>query len=168
MDQFHDAILSPSDDLPRAISQDLLDRSGRAYLTGDFDAFAECFALPHRITAFEGTIDLPDLAALQEVFLSLRDYFADNRLTDIVRTCIDAAYVDADTIRATHESRYLSGARLIQRPAVGLSTIRRLDGVWRVVDGQYAIQDADDHVRALLRPRRRPPSAAPLLNATTD
>ena len=140
---------------PHAISQDLLDRSGQAYLSGDFDAFAACFALPHRITTFEGTVIVPDLDGLHDIFQSMRDYFADNRLTDIVRPCIDAAFVDDDTIAAAHESRYLSGDRLIQRPAVCLSTIRRLDGVWRVAEGQYAIQDADSHVRALMQPRRR-------------
>ena len=128
-------------------------------MTGDFDAFAACFALPHRITTFEGTLIVPDLAGLHDISLSMRDYFAANHLTDIVRPCIDAAFVDNDTITATHESRYLSGNRLIQRPAVCLSTIRRLDGVWRVVEGQYAIQDADSHVRALMRPRHRTAAA---------
>ena len=168
MDKFQTGMTGLSPDVARAISQDLLDRSGQAYLTGDFDAFADCFAFPHRITTFDGTTIVPDRDALHDIFVAVRDHFAANRLTDIVRPCIDASFADADTVKATHESRYLSGYRLIQRPAVCLSTIRWLDGVWRVADGQYAIQDADCHVRALMRPRQRATSVVPDRDAATD
>ena len=135
---------------PDAISQDLLDRSGKAYLDGDADAFVACFAFPHRIITFDAVRIVPDEQTLRDVFMRVRRYFQSQGLTDIVRPCIRASFVDQDTIQATHESRYLAGTRLIQRPSVGLSTIRRYGEVWRVVDGQYAIQDAPDHISALM------------------
>ena len=149
---FSDVSLNVQDPNPEAISQDLLDRSGKAYLDGDADAFVACFAFPHRIITFDAVRVVPDEQTLRDVFMRLRRHFQSQGLTDIVRPCIQATFINHDTIQATHESRYLAGTRLIQRPSVGLSTIRRYGEVWRVVDGQYAIQDAPDHIRALMDP----------------
>lgn len=135
---------------PKAISQDLLDRSGRAYLSGDFDAFADCFALPHTVSTFESVRVIPDTAALLDVFHAMRRFFESRQVTDIVRPCILADFTDPDTIRATHETRLLAGSMLVQRPSVALSTIKRFGESWRVVDGQYAIPDSTAQVAALM------------------
>ena len=136
---------------PKAISQDLLDRSGAAYLSGKADAFVQCFALPHVIRTFETVQVIETRADLLAIFDAMRAYFRKVGLTDMVRHCLSAHLVGETTIRATHESRYLSGTCLVQRPIVAMSTLRRIDDVWYVTEGQYAIQDAADHVTALTR-----------------
>ena len=143
---------------PQAISQDLLNRSGHAYMTGDVNGFLSCFVLPHTISTFEAVNVITTEDGLRDVFHAMRRYLQSNGLTDLVRRCIRADFTEHDKVKAAHETRFLAGNRLFQGPSLGLSTIRLIDGAWRVSDAQYAIQDAPEHVNALIRPRPDTPS----------
>lgn len=133
----------------KAISQEVLDITGAALLSGDFDAFAACFSLPHEIETFEGTMTIKTMAELHERFDKVRGYFKANAVTDIVRHVMEADFVDAETIQHSHQTRVLSGPILVQAPYPSLSIMSQIDGRWRVTSSQYAIADAPDLNTAL-------------------
>jgi hypothetical protein len=127
---------------PRAVSEYLLARTGEAYMTGDFDKFASCFALPHTIDTFEERRLIATTDDLRALFNTVRASFCRKNVTDLVRRCVAASFRDPDTIEATHETRLLSGTRLIQPAYPCLSTLIRTDAGWLVASGQYAVTDA--------------------------
>lgn len=127
---------------PKAVSQDLLDRSGRGLLTDTPSLYLDCFHLPMTICTFEGKNHIDNHDDLMAIFSATRAYLIRAGVTDLVRHCLHAAFSGPDTIKATHESRYLSGSRLHLRPVVAFSVLRRIDGLWGVSDSQYAISDS--------------------------
>ena len=125
---------------PRAVSEYLLARTGEAYMTGDFDGFAACFALPQWIETFKGRRLITSPDELQLFFNEMRSQFCRLGVTDMVRRCVVAEFRDPYTIEATHETRLLAGAQLVQPCYPCFSVIKRTGQGWQVADGQYAIQ----------------------------
>ncbi|OSQ43861.1 hypothetical protein [Marivita geojedonensis] len=129
------------------IADELLYETGQALLTGTFDRFSACFGLPHLIETADGRCLLRSVDDLRERFDDLREYFRRQQVTDIVRTVVEARFLDSDTIGSTHVSRMLTatGAPL-RSPYPVYSVIRRQGHLdWRVMSSLYAILDCHEH-----------------------
>ena len=133
----------------KRIAEELLEQTGKALMSGDFEAFSTCFALPHRIDTFDGSDVLQTLDDMEKRFFGVRSYFQDNCVTDLVRHVIEADFVDEDTIHSSHQTRVLSGTILVQAPFPNLSVLKRVEGQWRAEATQYAIADSEHHNAAL-------------------
>ena len=133
----------------RMVAEDLLVRTGEAMLAGNFDAFRQCFLLPNEIELFDGTNLIETIEDQRAVFDSVRAFHARRGVTQIVRRCVEADFLDADTIASTHVASLLRGNELLQPTYPVYSILRRVDGVWRIAHGKYAIADAPDLDRAL-------------------
>ena len=127
---------------PRAIHQDLLDRTGKAYATGDFDGFAACFLLPQDVATHDGTRRLETRDDLRAMFASLRAFLAERGATHLARVNVAAEFTGPDTISATHHSRLMAGDAVIQTAYPAHSILKRHDGTWKVAFSQYAVPDA--------------------------
>ena len=139
----------PRDD-PRKVSQYMLDRTGRAIMTGDLALYLSCYVLPHRIQTFEGEKVVTDAAALTRIFHEVRGIHARHGVTALERTCTQAVFLGPDRVNAHYESRTLVGSQLLFRPFPALTELHFTQGDWRVGDCQYAIADAPGLVQALL------------------
>lgn len=133
---------------PCAVSEYLLARTGEAYMSGDFDSFAACFALPQGIETFKGRNLIANPEELLAFFNAMRAQFCRLGVTDLVRRCVAAAFRDPDTIEATHETRLISGALLVQPCYPCFSVLKRTPRGWLIAGGQYAIQGALAHSAA--------------------
>lgn len=123
--------------------------TGDALISGDFDAFASIFDLPHNITTFEGNVVLKTPQDLRQTFDSIRNQFRQNRITSIVRQCISAQFDGAKRIKATHTTRLLAGAQQIGETSMGYSILTLKSGRWLGVASQYAV--AEEHMsRAII------------------
>lgn len=118
-------------------------------MSGDFEMFASCFALPQWIETFEGRHLIATTEDLRTLFDAVRVHFCRLGVTDLVRRCVAAEFRDPDTIEATHESRLLAGTRLVQQPYPSFSILKRTDAGWQVAGAQYAIKDAQSLSAAL-------------------
>ena len=127
---------------PKAVSESLLEKTGAAYKSGDAESVVQCFLLPQEMGTFEGRRLMETPEQLRDTFEAVRLYHRRLGVTQMVRHCLVAEYKDADTIEATHESRLLSGQRLVQRPYPAFSVLKRIGGVWKIASSQYAITDA--------------------------
>jgi len=133
------------------VSEHLLDRTGTAMMADDFDAFAECFAVPHEIHTFEGHHLLETRADLREVFDRVRAYYLRENVSDMVRHCVSAEFRNEKTVAAVHESRLVSGDRLVQDPYSVLSIICFVEGTWQITRSDYAIDNPKALVQALAK-----------------
>lgn len=134
---------------PRDVSEALLEKTGAALMSGDFETFQACFILPQEMETFEGLQRIETTAQLRKIYDAVRRYHARLAVTYMARNCLEAEYRDDDTVEATHETRLLSGQRLIQRPFPVFSVLKRVDGVWHVASTKYAIVDAPELSQAL-------------------
>ena len=135
------------------IADELLFLTGKTLMSGDFDRFSACFGLPHVIETSDGHNVIRDRAGLRRTFDDLRDYYRCHQVTDLVRTVVEAHFIDADTIGSTHVARIVRADGTMPRnPYPVYSVIRRhahLD--WRIMSSIYAILDCPEH-NAVLSP----------------
>lgn len=119
-------------------------------MSGSFDAFAQCFALPHRVETFEGINILNSLDDIEAVFIGVRRHLVGKSVTEVVRNCLSAEFDGADRVKFSHETRMMNGMRLVQESFPCLSIVERIDGRWLLTSSSYAIVNAPQHVSALM------------------
>jgi hypothetical protein len=139
----------PKDPEALGIAVDLLDRTGRAMMTRDFDRFAGCYNLPHRISNFDEEYLITDPAALHRGFDKVSDELAMLGVTDLVRDCIAAERIDTDTVHFAHVSHLMAGARRVKPPYPCFSVVRWIAGRWLLVATDYAIEAESGQARAM-------------------
>lgn len=127
-----------------------LSRTGAAISSGDVQALAECFALPHTLQTFDGVNVLRTVADIERVFDGLRRHLVRKSVTQTIRNCLSAEFDGIDRIKFTHETRFMNGVQLVQDPFPCLSTLVRLDGYWLIRDTTYAVVNESNHVDALM------------------
>lgn len=135
------------------IADELLFLTGKALMAGDFHRFSVCFGLPHMIETADGHSLIRDLASLRGIFDNLREYYRKHQVTDLVRTVVEAHFIDADTIGSTHVARVVQSNGTIPRnPYPVYSVIHRQGHLdWRIMSSIYAILDCPEH-NAVLSP----------------
>ena len=131
------------------VSQMLLEKTGKALLSGDFETFAQCFALPHTIDTPDRKTTLKTKSALSLMFFRVVADYRHRNITNIIRFCEVAEYKDLTTIEATHISYMMSGSQRVIEPFPGFSVIKYIDGRWQRTDTQYAVDNETTVGRAL-------------------
>lgn len=130
---------------------DLLEKSGQAFLTDDFDAFHACIMLPYHVETFEGKRVVTTEAELRDLFLAVRAHHRKTSVTDMARNVVEAVYKDDDTVLATFETRLLNGNTLTQAPYPVFTLVRRDSETWKAQQMTFAIEDSPDHNALLMR-----------------
>jgi len=132
---------------PRAIHQEVLDRTGQAYFEDDFDTFAQYFLLPQDVATFDGTRHLKDRSDLEDLFRSMRAFMLAKGGTRLERWNVAAEFDDPETLRAIHESRLMNAYEVIGNGHAAFSILRFSEGRWQVAYSQYIVEQ--DHAAAL-------------------
>jgi len=134
----------------QAISHDLLERTGIALKTRDFELFEDCFLLPHTITTFDTTYTLQTQDELRRAFFGNCDFFQKLHVTNIVRHCEMAQFEDENTVKAMHVTHLMSGQIRVKDPYPSFSVIVRMPDGWRVASSDYAV-DATNGLTQVLQ-----------------
>lgn len=125
------------------IAERLMHRTGAAIMSGAFDTFAECFALPYHIETVQGAQVMSSREDLYRTFVDVRGHMTRKGVTLMSRSSIAAEYRGKDQIAATHETRLMRDDELVQEPYPAFSVIKRdQDGVWRIHATSYMIPDS--------------------------
>lgn len=129
---------------PRRITEAHLRRTALALLNGDFETFSMSFHLPHSVETFNdgGVLETSD--DLRQVFENVRAQYERLGVTDIVRHCVNAEFRDASHMIATHETRLLSGATLVQAPYPVYSVLKKFGNEWKGLHSSYAVTGNPD------------------------
>ncbi|WP_417210115.1 hypothetical protein [Antarctobacter sp.] len=138
-------------DTAKKVASSLLDATGRALMSGDFDAFAGCFRLPQSIGTIDGVRLLNTKADLERAFDRVRAHYADIGLAKLDRW-IELALFDGPTvIRSCHMTHIRSAdGQLLKDPVVTLSQLVCENDQWRIAGMLYSVPSDSDHGRALL------------------
>lgn len=126
---------------PLQVLEYTLKVSGNAILSGDFDAFASIFYLPHKVTTFESNRMLKNKDDLFDVFSSVKDHCRMNAITSLVRECISAEFDTKKQIKAAYTSRYLVGVQQIGETTIAYGELSLFEGRWLTTSSQYAVAD---------------------------
>ena len=143
----------------REITQYLLDKTGRAFLTGDFDAFQSSIALPYKLETFDGQSQVKTVEELHKLFQAVRAHHRNTNVTDMARHVVEAVFKDENTLVATYETRLLNGTRLTQEPYPAFAVVIREDGQWKAKNMSFAIEDSPEHNALLMSAGDRTGSA---------
>ncbi len=130
-----------SADGSRQVAEELLQRTGEALDSGDFELFCSAFAFPNIIETFDGRRVIETKETLRDVFERTREELEHASVTDVIRHCVEVKFLDEDTIYSTHETRLMQENVLIQDPFPVFSVIRRTPEGWKGVYSSYALPD---------------------------
>ena len=148
----------------REIAEGFLRRTGDALLSGHFEAFAECFAVPHVVEAPTGVVELETESDLREKFMAMHVHLRDSGVTMLDRQYVSHNWLTPTSFKFTHKSRIVSGASLIQKPFFTQSVVKRIDGVWLLIRSSYLVTDNPSHAAVLSAPTQ---SAGAVADETT-
>ena len=134
----------------REVSEYLLQQTGTAFSQNDEDAFIQHFSLPNEIETFEGRKKINTPEDLRKVFRAVKAHYDKTGVTDVVRHCVEAAFIDETTVVATHETRLICGAMITRAPFPVLSVLKFNGTAWQIESSKYAIEDHHAHNKALM------------------
>ena len=131
------------------VSEMLLERTAQAMLSGDFEGFAHCFALPHLIDTPDKKMTLNTRDALYDLFRQMVQGYKSRNVTALIRYCEVAEFRAPDRVEATHISHVMSNHQRVIDPFHTFSVIQFIDNRWQLTSSQYAV-DAQSHISAAL------------------
>lgn len=134
---------------PHDITQDLLDRSGEALISGNFEMMKSCFILPQGFSTFDGKRMVETEDQLRDVFNNVRDEYARQGVTKLIRTIVAATRKSDTQIEATHISHMFAGNLRISKPFPVFAVTRWTGTDWRVASSDYAVEPGTNHSRVL-------------------
>jgi len=136
----------------KSIVEHLLEVTGSAILSGDFASFAAVSDLPQLIAVKDTNVHIETMQDMRTVFDSVRAYYKKIGVTELRRSCEFVEFADPDTLRTTHVTWLIADGVSLQQPYPVNSVFKRVDGVWKVADGDYSLDPNSNHAAALLRP----------------
>jgi len=138
-------------DLARRIAQDVLDRQGEVTVAGDLSATMEWCDLPCVLVSLEGDVTARTEDEMRAICAGFIARLRELRITHMARRCLEAEFEDADTVRASYETRYVrDGHLLTDAPYVGLVLLRRRADHWRIGAMQFAVSGSSPANATLL------------------
>jgi len=133
------------------IADYLLHRTGRGLMTGEFDVFAACFELPQVLETTEGTRLVKDRDDLRRIFDSMRQFFREREVTDLVRSVVSSRFQGPNKVESIHVSRLLkAGGETYRAPYPVYSVLQRRPDGWKITFSHYVILDSRTHNGALV------------------
>ena len=138
----------------REISEMLLELTGEALLSGNFETFAVCFHLPHTIETPDYKRVLKTRNDLQAVFESVTDDYRRKRVTRLIRICEVAEFKSEQRVEATHITHLMAGDQRVTDPFPNFSVLELIDGRWQCTASQYAVDKNTTVGRAISDPAR--------------
>ena len=133
----------------RDICEASLTDTKHALLQNDFNLMAACFEMPLNIDTFEGTRTVRNRLEFSKLFDDARRYYQSIGVTEISRSCVEAAFKDEKTVVATHETRLLNGTRTLVDPYPVMAEMKWDKRGWKIVRNSYGLTSTDGLSRAL-------------------
>lgn len=133
----------------KEISEMLLEKTGKALLSNNFDLFSECFALPHKIETPDSKRVLETPAEFKSIFDRVVSDYQNKRVTQLVRITEVAEFRNASRIEAMHITHLMSGNTRVKDPFPCFSVLEFINGQWRATSSQYAVDNQTTVGRAL-------------------
>ncbi|MFQ6549714.1 hypothetical protein AADZ90_017320 [Aestuariibius sp. 2305UL40-4] len=128
-------------DRAQRLYQEMLDRMGAAYESGDFDDYCEVIEWPFTLATFDHTITMRTRSDLRVMFDAFRKRLEQIGVTQFVRTCLAAQFQGPERIEGTHVSSCLRGGIYIEDPFPVTSIMKLRGDLWKAASSQNALPD---------------------------
>ncbi len=115
--------------------------TGRAVLHGDYDRFRPCFWLPYQIEINNDRQLIETEQDMRHMFDQVRELYKKNEVEDLIRTVIEASFLERDAIGLTFVSKLITREPDKIKPFPIFSVLRRHEGVWTIRSSLYAFVD---------------------------
>lgn len=122
----------------REIIEVMLRRTSDAILTNDFAAMNACFALPLLLETKETELILTTEDEHRKLFERLVEGYVVKGVTDIIRVCEVAEFLEPNVIRSLHISHIMAGDQRVDDPMPTVATTELFEDGWRITAAQYA------------------------------
>lgn len=140
-----------SDENAEVIAKDLLEITGTALLTGNFELLHSCFALPLTLNTIYGQKTLETRDELRATVEAVTRHMFETGVVDLVRTVMLSRFEDRNTITSVHICSEVNRGGIVNRPTYPVySTLVRVDSRWRIAFCRYLIFDRLEHNLALV------------------
>lgn len=137
----------------RLIAQDFLDRQGEATISGDLELTLDWCDIPCTLETMGNKVVAQNHEEMRAICVAFIQRLKTKRFTHMVRQCIEAAFVDENTLSAAYETRFVSdGAHLAEGPYYGFVILRKRETGWKISSMQFA-DDSENSVDATLKNR---------------
>lgn len=123
--------------------QNWLDDVADAFFAEDFDAYANAVKLPLMVKTDGGTMIVETEESLREGFDAWVKMMKAQKVTHMIRTVKEAAWLTDGVISGLYETDVLSDANRVLPKFISLMELHNVDGHWRastVVNGMKNIQ----------------------------
>ena len=131
------------------IAEALLELTGSAIMERKFEQFATAFQLPQRVVTIGDIIDIDTPEALRRAFESQCDHYRAIGVTRLCRFVAEAEYTSPTTIISTHVAQLFRDDTPLQDAYPVYSQIGNVDGTWRILSSEYAIEPSSGQAAAL-------------------
>ena len=156
-------MLSADGEPAKQLAERMLEQTGNALLSNDFDAFAQLFCVPHTLETPDRKTTLQTRSALKEVFDRVVQDYAEHNVTALVRINEHACFHGPFKIEAMHVTHMMSGNWRIKDPIPSYGILEFIDNRWQCTSSQYAV---DDNTTVGLALRRTASAAAEIEKPT--
>lgn len=143
-------MLSADGKTAKEIAEFVLEETGAALLSNDFDAFVPFFYVPHTIETPDRKTILKTRSALKEVFDRVVQDYAEHNVTALMRINEHACFHGPFKIETMHVTHMMSGNLRIKDPFPSYGWLEFIDNRWQCTSSQYAV-DTNTAVDLALR-----------------
>ena len=122
------------------ISEAILEITGEALISGDFEAFASVFHVPQYMATLAGPIYMETREDMRRAFDEMHGFFKTSGITELNREVTEARYVSETRIESTHVSNPAGDRGFVKGPYPVFSIIEKIDGTWKVAGSEYVLE----------------------------
>ena len=133
------------------IAEAILEITGEALMSGNFEAFASVFHVPQVMSTMAGSINMESIDDMRRAFDNSRAHFEAIGVTEMVRNCVAAEYKTPTRIESTHVCNLLHNGKRLNEPYPVFSVLEKVDGAWKVTGSEYALESTNGQALALSR-----------------
>ncbi|MCT4557164.1 MAG: hypothetical protein N4A61_03795 [Pelagimonas sp.] len=137
------------------ISQSLLDRTARAQMEDDFDAFFQHVTLPYSLAADGEQTIMHNRQEVQGTFDAVRAHYMSLGTTELKRMVTFALFDGPDIIHSTHETTVLGDGVPVAPSFSTYVRYKRTDQGWRIQHSQFWLSDLPGVTEVLLGSARQ-------------
>lgn len=133
------------------VSDALLEITGEALMSGNFEAFLSVFHVPQYMATLSGPIYMETEDDMRRAFDSMHAFFTSSGVTELAREVTESRFVAPDRIESTHIASTLRNGEIVTGPYPVFSTIEKIDGTWKVTGSEYALEADSGQAAALAK-----------------
>lgn len=119
-----------------------IDARTESYFLRDFDAYHALVHLPLSIATRKAVLVVATEKDLRVGFDAWCDMLEAQKATDMISTSRHVSFIGEDMIAGTYDTEILSGATRVCPPYRSTATLRRTDGMWKMVTVANGLSNA--------------------------